>query len=267
MLKIPDIQKSEISIDTKHTQGLDEKRCVEALWNVYNIIKKIKSDENTEDSHLSLIQLQNIGVHAVLKIDGISSLAYNGMTNKKWKGGIGAGKILFKLEKYGFIFSELVTAKDAPKNKLSGKDIEGFVFSYGGSDFKDVILGLKLFADALVGQPYNGFHTADIRCMYKGVKVYSPQSDISMEGILKEDRFNIISDVDKTFILAFDKAINELEHDFGTIIGSGFGWGLYMINYGKSGTKSRPIAARIYIKDDGKIQLRLPFVFQHFPAL
>ena len=80
----------------------------------------------------------------------------------------------------------------------------------------------------------------------------------NMEELLSEKRFNIVSEPDKAFILAFDKAINEIGYDCENIIGSGIGWGLFMIIYGKTGTKSRPCIARIYIKEDS-IALRLFF--------
>ena len=78
----------------------------------------------------------------------------------------------------------------------------------------------------------------------------------TMEEMLSRRRFNFLPDANKAFILAFDKAINELGYDFGKAIGDGYGWGLYMIIYGKTGTKSRPVAARIYIEHDGEIELR-----------
>jgi len=69
----------------------------------------------------------------------------------------------------------------------------------------------------------------------------------NMEETLKERRFNIFSDDDKKFILALDKAINELGYDFGGSVDYGYTW----ISYGKSGTKSRPRIANISINEDG----------------
>ena len=79
----------------------------------------------------------------------------------------------------------------------------------------------------------------------------------TMEQKLSEERFNIISESNKAFIIAFDKEFNDLGFDYGGGIGDGYGWGKYMIIYGKTGVKSRPCPARIYIKDSGDIQLRL----------
>ena len=87
-----------------------------------------------------------------------------------------------------------------------------------------------------------------------------PSSFKGIEEVLSERRFDIISEHDKAFIVAFDKAINQLGYDCGNIVGSGYGvYGLYMIIYGKTSVKSRPCAARIYINADGEVILRLYF--------
>ena len=84
-----------------------------------------------------------------------------------------------------------------------------------------------------------------------------PSDPKNVEEILSERRFDIIKEPDKAFIMAFDKEINELGYDFGGVIGSGFAAGCaLMIIYGKTGTKSRPCAARIFIGENG-ITLRL----------
>jgi len=78
----------------------------------------------------------------------------------------------------------------------------------------------------------------------------------NIEEMLNRRRFKLVPDVNKAFILAFDEAINGLGYNVGKLIGDGYGWGLYMITYGKTGTKGRPVAARIYIKQNGDIALR-----------
>jgi len=80
----------------------------------------------------------------------------------------------------------------------------------------------------------------------------------SIEEILSEDRFNIISEVDKAFIIDFDKNINVLGYDFGGAIGDGYCWGKYMIIYSKTGVKSKQVIARFFIRDNS-IVLRLFF--------
>ncbi len=77
-----------------------------------------------------------------------------------------------------------------------------------------------------------------------------------METMMKEDRFNIISDEDKAFIIEFDNEISKLGYGFGGEIGSGFCWGRYMIIYSKIGVKNKQVAARIYIRENS-IVLRL----------
>ena len=73
-----------------------------------------------------------------------------------------------------------------------------------------------------------------------------------------ERRLNVVSEDNKAFILAFDKALNDLGYDCENTIGSGYSWSPLMIIYGKTGTKSRHCIARIYIHNDG-IDLRLFF--------
>ncbi len=80
----------------------------------------------------------------------------------------------------------------------------------------------------------------------------------SIEERLTEERFNIVSELDKTFILAFSREIAELGYDFGGHIGWGACWGRYMVIYSKVGVKSKQVAARIFIRENG-IVLRLFF--------
>ena len=65
-----------------------------------------------------------------------------------------------------------------------------------------------------------------------------------MDDILKEERFDFISNDDKAFILAFNDAMTKLGYDFGNKIGSGFCWGKYMVIYTRSGVKSKNVYAR-----------------------
>lgn len=78
----------------------------------------------------------------------------------------------------------------------------------------------------------------------------------SMDRLLVEPRFDFLSADDKSFILAFDGEMRALGYDCGGGIGDGSCWGRYMIIYSKVGVKSKSVAARIYIHDDG-ITLRL----------
>jgi len=77
----------------------------------------------------------------------------------------------------------------------------------------------------------------------------------SLEEILAEDRFKVISTPDKSFIISFDKMMNEAGYDFGdAIVGNK---DLMAIVYGKTGTKARPRPACFCIYDDGAIHLKL----------
>jgi len=80
-----------------------------------------------------------------------------------------------------------------------------------------------------------------------------------MKEILKEDRFRLISDGDKAFMMAFNDRMAKLGYDFGGKIGSGFVWGKHMVIYRKSETKNKKVFARIYIRKDDSIDLRLFF--------
>ena len=85
-----------------------------------------------------------------------------------------------------------------------------------------------------------------------------PSGHESMEDFLTERRFNLLSASKKAFMIAFDKAISDFGYDFGGAIISGNVFSPMVIIYGKSNTKSRTCAARIYIKDTG-ILLRMLF--------
>jgi len=74
---------------------------------------------------------------------------------------------------------------------------------------------------------------------------------------MNEERFEIVSDADKAFIIAFHNEMKALGYEpYRHEIGSGYCWGAYMIVYAKIGVKSKQVAARIYIRKAG-IVLRL----------
>ena len=85
----------------------------------------------------------------------------------------------------------------------------------------------------------------------------NPPGSKNMEEILSERRFNNISESDKSFIIAFNKAMNEMGYDFGDAISFGLDIGM-TIKYGKTGTKTRPCPAHIEIGRSGiALTLRL----------
>lgn len=77
-----------------------------------------------------------------------------------------------------------------------------------------------------------------------------------MMDILKEIRFDFVSETDTGFIDEFDAGMRKLGYGFGDSIGSGYCWGVYMLIYRKSGVKSEKVFASIYIRDTGLL-LRL----------
>jgi hypothetical protein len=77
-----------------------------------------------------------------------------------------------------------------------------------------------------------------------------------MIDILKETRFDFVSQTDKGFINGFDAEMKKLGYGFGGNIGSGYCWGRYMLIYRKEGVKSEKVFARIYIRETGLV-LRL----------
>jgi len=80
----------------------------------------------------------------------------------------------------------------------------------------------------------------------------------SMNELLAEERFKVITEPDKAFITMFDHEIGKLGYDFGGGIGDGYCWGKYMVVYSKTGAKSKKVIARIFIREDS-IVLRLFF--------
>jgi hypothetical protein len=81
---------------------------------------------------------------------------------------------------------------------------------------------------------------------------------INMKDLMLEDRFGMIQQKDKDFIVAFNEEMSKLGNGFDGKIGDGFCWGKYMIIYAKIGIRNKNVLARIYIREDG-IVLRLYF--------
>lgn len=119
---------------------------------------------------------------------------------------------------------------------------------------------IKDFApEVFCGNFQSWLNTHTGKTLKQAVEAYYTTQDIkNMEEILTEERFNIISEQNKAFIIAFDKEIGELDYDFGGKIGSGFCWGPYMIIWSKVGVKAKKVVTRIFIRENGII-LRLFF--------
>jgi hypothetical protein len=80
-----------------------------------------------------------------------------------------------------------------------------------------------------------------------------------MKNLMIEERFNFLNKETKDFIVAFDHEMSTLGYDFGQSIGKGYCWGRFMIIYSKTNVKNKKVTARIYIREDGSIVLRLFF--------
>ncbi len=180
MPMIPDIKKSDISIDEKYVKGFDKERCAKALWLCYNFIKENSTEIEGLYSICALGEFINDDLSA-LKID------YQRKDTK-----IGAflpsPKKLFLLEKLGFSFTELqLVDANKPKSKLTGKDILELRFSY--SNNTELLFGLKLFATACGKFKGTPFGTGDIRIMFKDApKKYSPPIEEIFYELPKEQR-------------------------------------------------------------------------------
>ena len=79
-----------------------------------------------------------------------------------------------------------------------------------------------------------------------------------MKNLMSEERFNIISEADRSFIISFDENIRTLGYDSGGGIGEGYVWAKYQIIYSQTGAKNKKVIARVYIGEN-KIVLRLFF--------
>ena len=73
----------------------------------------------------------------------------------------------------------------------------------------------------------------------------SPFTDI--ENLLKEERFDFISNENKNFIIQFTEQMKLIDFDFGGSIGDGYCWGHNMIIY----SRKKKVVARIFIRNEG----------------
>jgi len=80
---------------------------------------------------------------------------------------------------------------------------------------------------------------------------FNPSGTKSLESILSERRFGNISESDKVFIVAFNKAMNEMEYEYNIIGNKDY----IIIAFEKTNPKSRP--AYFHIDNNDNIGLRL----------
>jgi len=78
----------------------------------------------------------------------------------------------------------------------------------------------------------------------------------TMDDLLSEVRFNIISKVDKDFIIGFDKEMVKLGCEFGGSIGKGDYNGKFMIVYSLATITNKKTIARVFIREN-EIVLKL----------
>lgn len=74
-----------------------------------------------------------------------------------------------------------------------------------------------------------------------------------MERLLQSPQFEYLSGQSKTFVLAFDEAMDTLGYTSGGEIGDGYCWGRHMVIYTRVGVKSKKSYARIYLQEDGLV--------------
>ena len=72
-----------------------------------------------------------------------------------------------------------------------------------------------------------------------------------MPRLLEDPSFSYISEHDRSFICAFDEAMQKCVYSAGNTIADGICWGRNMLIYRKIGVKSSSVAARIYMRDKG----------------
>ncbi|MDR0273019.1 MAG: hypothetical protein LBI27_06860 [Clostridiales bacterium] len=128
--------------------------------------------------------------------------------------------------------------------------------------FKDIPVGeyrkyfLRVIGNEILGKTGMDFQNWLMTQAGKTLKeatdeYFRPLGHEKMEEFLTERRFNNVSDLNKEFIIYFDKSIGELGYDFGGVFNWGHSWGSKItIIYGKTGTKSRQCPARIHIRDN-----------------
>ncbi len=180
MLMIPDIKRGDVSIDEKYIEGFDKERSIEALWLIYSFIK---------ENNAEIEGLYSIGALGEFIGDDLSALVIDYQKkDTKTSAFLPSPKKLFLLEKLGFSITELqLVDADKPKNKLTGKDILQFKFSYLKNS--ELLLGLKLFATACGKFKGAPFGTSDIRIMFENApKKYSPPIEEILYILPKEQR-------------------------------------------------------------------------------
>lgn len=163
------------------------------------------------------------------------------------------------LPKIGFTIDCLDFIEGVAEKKGRIDEMARFVVSHPDTS---LLLALKVFATACTLSGRDTFSRLDFMLLSADAPIpYRPSAAEksplpTLDSCLCKEEFSMLSSQNKAFILAFDREMETLGYDFGGHIGSGYVWGPYMIIYAKTGVKTKQVAARIYIRENG-IVLRL----------
>ncbi|MCL2604158.1 MAG: hypothetical protein FWD90_06740 [Defluviitaleaceae bacterium] len=161
--KIVEIERDEIDILDEYLNGQPKERCVNALWNVYNVMKKMAEDTTYKTT---LGVLYSLCKNAVFKDENMKFLVCTDAFNpNKWLTDI---NYQYLPEKYGFVYSDIIFREGVtPKKKTDLRQIKQLTLSYSGNDFDDVILGMKMFVELNIKQAWPFFYEGDVRIFSK----------------------------------------------------------------------------------------------------
>ncbi|MCL1787690.1 MAG: hypothetical protein FWG38_06860, partial [Defluviitaleaceae bacterium] len=156
---IVEIERDEIDILDEYLNGQPRERCINALWSVYNVMKKMSADTTYKTTFGILYHLCK---SAVFKNDNMDALiCIDTFKPNKWLTGI---NYQYLPEKYGFAYSDMVGREGVTlKNKTDLRQIKQLTLSYNGNDFDDVLFGMKLFVEINEKQSWPYFYEADVR--------------------------------------------------------------------------------------------------------
>jgi hypothetical protein len=157
--KIVEIKRDEIDILDEYLNGQPKERCRNALWSVYNVMKKMAAD-TTYKTTLGI--LYHLCKKAVFKNDKMDALLCTDAFNpNKW---LTDTNYQYLPEKYGFVYSDMVGREGVTlKKKTDLRQIKQLTLSYSGNDFDDVLFGMKLFVEINEKQSWPFFYEADVR--------------------------------------------------------------------------------------------------------
>jgi len=171
--KLPDVPEfafGDIDISDEYLNGRDKARCINALWSVYNVMKKISTDSTHKTTFYILYHLCK---SAVFKDDNFDTLiCTDAFSPGKW---LTNTNYQYSPEKYGFVYSDFVYRDGAiPKKKTDLRQIKQLTLSYNREDFEDVLFGMMLFVEINAKQSWPYFYNADVRIACKDWTINNP---------------------------------------------------------------------------------------------